>query len=506
MVDIYDFAEEETNKLIEEYQNRLHTMQSDKGNIKNFLKQLRKEELENMHQQWEQAKQAGEASGKPPETISPNRCAYLLNKHLTFILFDIEEGTKLAFYMQDEGIYTQNYTYIKRIISWLEPKHNQRRAEDVIFHLINMVNVVPRTNEPHLIPVNNGVFNRETKKLESFTPDYVFTTKIATNYIEGAKPPTINGWDFDNWLDEIACGDREVFTLLWQVIHDSLNGNYTRKKAIFLVGGGNNAKGTFQTLLSNLIGFINVANLKVNEFDHEFKLGVLEGKTLVIGDDVPVGVNIEDSSNFNSVVTGDSVLVNIKNKQPYRAVFRCTVIQSTNGMPRFKNKTGGTNRRLLIVPFNADFNGMKENPDIKEKYLNNKEVLEYVLYKAINLDFKKFIVPQVSAEMLEEYKQDNDPVYDFKVTEFDTWKIDKVPKAVVYFRYKVFCENSGYRALSERKFYKAFNQYLSKNWDEERARFYSVADMQNKVGYFEPTLVPNGELKRSYINSKLKVV
>lgn len=99
---------------------------------------------------------------------------------------------------------------------------------------------------------------------------------------------------------------------------------------------------------------------------------MLEGKTLVIGDDVPVGVNIEDSSNFNSVITGDPVLVNIKNKQPYRTVFRTTVIQSTNGMPRFKNKTGGTNRRLLIVPFNADFNGAKENPNIKEKYLTDK--------------------------------------------------------------------------------------------------------------------------------------
>ena len=409
MVDIYNFAEEETDKLIEEYQHHLQTVQKEKDNIKIFLKQLRKEELDHMRQQWEQAKEKGEASGAPPKTISPNRCAVLLNEHLTFILFDIEEGTRLAF-----------YTYIKRVISWLEPSHNQRRAEDVIFHLTNMVNVVPRTNEPHLIPVNNGVFNKETKKLEPFTPDYVFTTKITTNYIEGAVQPTISGWSFDNWLDEVACGDREVFTLLWQVINDSLNGNYTRKKAIFLVGDGNNGKGTFQTLLSNLIGFDNIASLKVNEFDHEFKPSVLEGKTLVIGDDVPVGVNIEDSSNFNSVVTGDSILVNVKKKQPYRAVFRCTVIQSTNGMPRFKNKTGGTNRRLLIVPFNADFNGTKENPDIKEKYLNNKEVLEYVLYKAINLDFGKFIVPKVSTDMLEEYKQDNDPAYDFNVTEVDT--------------------------------------------------------------------------------------
>ncbi|MDW8553065.1 phage/plasmid primase, P4 family [Staphylococcus nepalensis] len=470
------------------------------------ISQMRKEELAFMKAEFEKAKENGEASGRPPQTISSNRCAVLLNDVIKFVIFDLEENTKLAMYQSEKGIYTQNYTIIKRIISWLEPKHNDKKASEVIYHLINMVDVVEKTNQPHLIPVNNGVFNRKTMRLEAFTPKYVFTTKISTNYVENPKQPVINGWSFDNWLDEVACGDGEVFTLLWEVINDSLNGNYTRKKAIFLVGDGNNGKGTFQELLSNLIGFDNVASLKVNEFDQEFKLSVLEGKTLVIGDDVPVGVNIEDSSNFNSVVTGDSVLVNIKNKQPYRTVFRTTVIQSTNGMPRFKNKTGGTNRRLLIVPFNADFNGTKENSDIKDKYLADKKVLEYVLNKAINLNFNKFIMPRVSAELLEEYIQDNDPVYDFKVTEFDKWRIDKVPKTVVYYRYKVFCEYSGYRPLSERKFYKSFEQYLGKHWKVDKPRYYSVNDLQAKIGHFESTLLPHGEQKQSYVNTNLKIV
>ncbi|MEL3747513.1 nucleoside triphosphatase, partial [Staphylococcus borealis] len=76
-----------------------------------------------------------------------------------------------------------------------------------------------------------------------------FTSKICTNYVENAELCSIDNWNFDSWLDEIACHDIEVYTLLWQVINDCLNGNYTRKKAIFLVGDGNNGKGTFQTLL-----------------------------------------------------------------------------------------------------------------------------------------------------------------------------------------------------------------------------------------------------------------
>lgn len=143
-----------------------------------------------------------------------------------------------------------------------------------------------------------------------------------------------------------------------------------------MVGDGNNGKGTFQELLTNLIGKKNIATLKVNEFDHRFKMSLLEGKTAVIGDDVPVGVYIDDGSNFKSVVTGDYVSVEFKNQQSYTAQYRCSVIQSSNGMPRFKDKTNAVFKRLVIVPFNADFKGDKEKEKSKmnisktSKYLN----------------------------------------------------------------------------------------------------------------------------------------
>lgn len=497
----YIKAEDEFAEFIDENRS-WETLQS----LRRTIPQMRNEELAYMKAQFEKAKENGEAAGRQPQTISPYRCAVLLNEVIKFVILDLEENTKLYMYQSDKGTYTQSTAIIKRIISWLEPTHNEKKALDVIYHLTNKADNVVKTNEPHLIPVNNGVFNRKTMELEPFTPKYVFMTKIATDYVDSPVAPVIDGWDFDNWLKEIACDDTEVTTLLWQVINESLNGNYTRKKAIFLVGDGNNAKGTFQELLINLVGFSNVTSLKVNEFDHDFKLSSLEGKTLVIGDDVPVGVNIEDSSNFNSVVTGEAVNVNVKNKQGYTTVYRCTVIQSTNGMPRFKNKSGGTNRRLLIVPFNADFNGTKENPDIKEKYLADKKVLEYVLHKAINLNFNKFKLPRVSSEMLEEFKQDNDPVYDFKVTEFDNWEIESVPKTVVYSRYKIFCEYSGYRPLSERKFCRSFEVYLGKAWEVGRPRYPSVERLQKKIGYFDPTLLKKGDQKISYVNTKLKVV
>lgn len=475
--------------------------------VQDMLMKAGKQERERLVSVWEEEGK----NGRKPTSIGTNRCAYILDDLLTFRLFDLEENTKLAMYQEEEGIYTRNRTIIKRVISWLEPRLNERKAEEVIYHLTNTAKVTRQTEQPHLIPVNNGVFNRETGILEPFTPNYVFTSKISTSYVQNAKQPIIKGWDFDKWLSEIACGDSEIITLLWQVINDAMNGNYTRKKAIFLVGDGNNGKGSFQQLLSNLIGFNNIASLKANEFEQEFKLSVLEGKTAVIGDDVPVGINIDDSSNFKSVVTGDSVLVNVKNKQPYRAEFRCTVIQSTNGMPRFKDKTGGTNRRLLIVPFKADFNGLTENTDIKEKYLKDTQVLEYVLYKAINLDFDKFIIPKSSKDMLELYKQDNDPVYDFKLNVFDEWHIRKIPKYIVYGFYKDFCNDNGYYPLSERKFHRQFKGYLDESWNIDAQGKYDwevlceqIGDLNNMRTYLDfPEKHKN---YKSYENVKMKII
>lgn len=480
---------------------------NDAQSVKDLLNSLGKEERLYMEQLWIE----NDKKGRKPTTISTNRCAYILNEYLTFILFDSEENTKLAMYQVQEGIYTQNITIIKRVISYLEPKHNSNKADEVIYHLTNMVDIKEKTNSPYLIPVKNGVFNRKTKQLESFTPDYVFTTKIDTPYIEQSSIPEIDGWNVEQWINDIACNDKQVVKLLWQVINDALNGNYTRKKAIFLVGDGNNGKGTFQELLSNIIGYSNIASLKVNEFDERFRLSTLEGKTAVIGDDVPVGVYVDDSSNFKSVVTGDPVLVEFKNKPLYRATFKCTVIQSTNGMPSFKDKTAGTLRRLLIVPFNANFNGKKENFKIKEDYVKNQKILNYVLYKAINLDFETFDIPDISEKMLEVFKEDNDPVYGFKVNMFDQWTVRKVPKYIVYAFYKEYCDENGYNAASSNKFYKQFESHLEDYWKTDAQRRYDNEELSKSIYnfndhriYIEP--IENGKNYKSYENENLKAI
>lgn len=396
--------------------------------------------------------------------------AYILQDYLTFCLFDMEENTRLAMYMSFEGIYTQNETLIKRYISYVEQTLTERQAEDVIYKLRNLADVKEKTNSRYLIPVKNGIFNLETKQLEPFTPDYVFTSKIATNYVESPPLPSIEGWDVEEWLRGLSNEEDELETLLWQVISASMNGNFSRKQSIWLYGNGRTGKGTYQSLISNLVGKKNVATLKLPQFSERFSLPMLEGKVCCIGDDVPAHVYIDDSSNFNSVVTGDTIMVEQKNKPAYSASFNMTVIQSTNGLPRIHNKTEGTYRRFLIVQFKQAFDDDTDNWSIKNDYIKREEVLEYVLHKAINMDFEKFITPDSSKELMENYKIENDPVRDFKVTVFDNFTSTRIPVYLLYQYFLDFCDENKYKYMTSRNFINAFEKLLNREWEKKRAK------------------------------------
>lgn len=473
--------------------------------LKYALIQRRKDELEKAQAEWEEKG----GKGRPPSILSPLQCALILQEYIEFCLFDSEENTRWAMYQPNEGTWTQNETQLRRVIGWIEPKHSAQKASEVIYHIWKDAKIKPKTVSRYLIPVKNGVFNLKTKQLEPFTPNYVFTSKIATAYIENPPLPKIDGWDIETWINEVSCGDNQIATLLWEVISDAINGNYSRKKSIWLIGSGSNGKGTYQQLLYNLIGAENIATLKINQFSERFKLALLLEKVAVIGDDVGAGIYIDDSSEFNSVVTNETVLIEIKNRMPYGVRLYVTVIQSTNEMPKIRNKTKGTYRRLLIVPFSASFDGVGDDWKIKDDYINRPEVLQYALNKAVNMDFERFTVPDVSKRLLEEYKQENDPLVDFKENVFDQLGVKKIPFYVVYSCYKAFCQENNFKPLSKIKFSKQFLNVLGDGWENKKAKYKAgdlgKADLMNDFSSF----VEHPEVGKSYqsiIRSDLKLI
>lgn len=340
-----------------------------------------------------------------------------LKQNIPMKLTGETEDTSIIYsYNFSEGIYTGQEAYINRAIAKLEYRFDPRKYTQVHKFLKTQLPYMKKLENKNLIAVNNGVFNKVTKKLEPFNPNYFITSKLATNYNTAAIYNYLsiknNYFDVDKWFLSIANGDEELVKVLWEIVNEATNPNHTREKMAILYGEGNNGKGTFQTMLINLIGIENISTLTPHEFSGEFKLEMLQGKVCNIGDDIS-NKYLDDMSNLMSIVTGDPVAVNRKGKNVITARFKLFNLFSANKLPKVRNKSQGTYRRLLIVPFNADFNGQVQDRRIKDEYLKNSTILEYILYTALHLDFEKFSNPRATERMLEEYKEDNDYIYSF---------------------------------------------------------------------------------------------
>ncbi|OFK63709.1 hypothetical protein HMPREF2811_02525 [Globicatella sp. HMSC072A10] len=356
------------------------------------------------------------------EKFPPSIIADILQREWYFKLIGTSRDYSMLYvFNPDTGIYDSSVNLIYQLTNSIEFQALPSDWKNVI-EIIRIKVPLEKPNEHrHLIPVGNGIFNTKSKKLLEFNPKYIFTSKIETNYNPDAKLKSIDGWNVEDWLKSLVLGDEEMVTLLYQVLNEAINSNYTRKKIGFLVGEGSSGKGSFQQLIINLLGFSNIATLKMEEFggdSNKFKKSMLLGKTCNIGDDIS-RTPVDSVSDLMSIATGDPISIEIKNGGIYSAQLKMFCLFSGNEMPNVKgNKSNGWYRRLLIIPFNANFNGKKENTKIKDEYIKDTEVLEYVLHKAINMNFEKFIEPEAVKDAISNYKVKNDIIRSYVIERY----------------------------------------------------------------------------------------
>ena len=327
----------------------------------------------------------------------------------------------LGVYMNDgdrQGLYATDEISLRRVIAQYACDVNKHMQTEIIRRLEEMAPQADRCTERNLIPVANGVFDYDTQTLLPFDPSRVFLAKAQIGYNPNAQNPVIHNpddgtdWDVETWMSELS-DDPEIVNLLWQVIGATLRPFVPWGKiAFFFSTQGNNGKGTLCSMMRNLLGPHACTALQLSDFSQNFRLSPLLRATAIINDENDVGELIDKANAIKSVATNDVLVIEEKFHNPVSFQYFGFMVQCVNEFPRTKDKSGSFYRRIVFIPFEKCFTGV-ERKYIKADYLKRQDVLEYVLFRVLNMNYDQLSEPDACNLALEEYKTYNDPIRDF---------------------------------------------------------------------------------------------
>lgn len=348
----------------------------------------------------------------------------------------------------DAGLYVTSERAFFLLAKEFNHNLSKKDFQEIMFRLSYDLPRKFLCNRPNLIAVNNGIFDYDTKQLMPFSPDYVFLSKSKVDYNPTATNPIIHNsndntdWDVETWLADLS-DDPEIVHLLWEILGAIIRPFVPwDKSAWFYSTTGNNGKGTLCELMRQLCGPGTYASIPISEFGKDFALEPLLQASAIIVDENDVGTYIEKVGNLKAIITNDVIQINRKFKSALSFKFHGFMVQCLNEFPRIKDKSDSFSRRQLFIPFSKCFTG-QERKYIKADYLHRKDVLEYVLYRVLNMNYYKLSEPDACKEVLQEYKAFNDNILEFMNDIMDRLQWDIVPIQYLYDLYLAWLkENS----------------------------------------------------------------
>jgi len=302
------------------------------------------------------------------------------------------------------------------------------------------------------INVKNGLLNIETGELREHTPEFLSTVRIPVKYDPAADCPAIK-----KFLREIV--KPEDVKILEEIAGYCLYRGYPIKKAVMLVGGGNNGKSTYLNLLRAFLGEQNVSNVSIHELErNRFAAATLFGKLANIYPDLPDS-ELKSTAMFKALTGGDYVKAEKKFSDLFMFQNTAKLLFSTNTIPITHDSTEAFFTRWLIIDFPNKFSDdgpVKPNKKLLEE-LTTEEELSGFLNLALEglqrlLKNQRFSYSKTPEEIAEEYLRLSNTVYGFIS---DCCEIDiraETPKGELYNAYVNYCSKIKQTAYTHKKF------------------------------------------------------
>jgi len=331
-------------------------------------------------------------------------------KELNSKLNDIE--LRLDSYMQ----YIHNPLRLKKLLEYISTKHYYDRSKDPFAKIDEKEGICEYDKmtvfEDCILYVDK---TKKTIKLLELSPKYFVKNCLQTKIkdkvntdINNINIGFVKSTRFWKFFLDLANGDESLAYTLMVIIASSALMSYTKKKKVyFLVGGYNSGKSTLMNLLEATISdyydelpYEALATRYAEAGKMEARPEFLKVKDarIVRVNEPRHGVHYNDS-HLKVATGGDNIQARkILSNNIIRYRPKYTIFILTNDSPSFTDKSKAMKERIVIIPFNNEFVGLKEDKNILEKLLdtNGKETFFAVMVEMLKVALKEELEDVIS--------------------------------------------------------------------------------------------------------------
>jgi putative DNA primase/helicase len=307
-----------------------------------------------------------------------------------------------------------------------------------------------------LINLLNGTYSLELRTLLTHDKSRYLTTQLPFNFDPAAKCPYWDHYMKSSFIHSMAKGgtfDPELANFVLEAMGYSLTTDIKYHVTFWCYGEGANGKGVLFHVLEKLAG--NAATpFNVNLLHREqYQLADLAGKRIALCAEADSNGVVEDAV-IKQLVAGDSLQVRQIRREPFTLYPRAKLWWSMNKLPTVTDTSTGFWRRIVVIPFNANFQGGSRIDDLKG-YLDDElpGIFNQVLAGLFRLQANgKFSTVQQIQDWTTKYQAESNTILSFVE---DTCEVDinyNVQSSIIYRSYREWCSDNGYKPYNARNF------------------------------------------------------
>ena len=339
-------------------------------------------------------------------------------------------------------------------------KLTSRRNRDGILsdaRSIAPVSIADFDKDVMLLNLQNGTLNLEYRALQPHSPADMLSKLAPVRYDPEAR---CERWE--QFIDEIMCGDMELALYLQKAIGYALTG-LTEYEIFFILYGNKtrNGKTTLMETVANLLGDY-TRNAQAQSLSRRSTDGSaaspdmarLKGARLVTVPEPEKGLELNIAL-IKQLTGGDTYTARFLHANPFEFKPEFKLFINTNHLPRTADDTVFSSGRVKIIPFDRHFTETEQDNGLKKlfrKSKNKSAILNWALIGWWMVRETGFEAPAKVAAAIDAYRLEADIVGSFLTEHTVVSENGRVSTSELYSMYSDWAKANGYKPFSNRTF------------------------------------------------------